>query len=301
MNRATYPVIFTLFGAVLAVIVVFVWRGAPNKDRLPDPRAISDMRDFREEFLAELRTQFPAQKARIAPDHPDSIIIGDWSINLTNLWKRFQETDMSHEALKGIVRDSESLWSASARMAHDFPKTYDEAKHRLFPQILPPAIASNEENVRIPFADSIQLGIVVDSERSYAYLTRETLKGWGQTADKAYADAIDNLEKRSHGMQLRQFHNHGATFFVIATQDGFDSARITLPKLKKSLGGKLGFPFYFGVPNREFLICWSGGDKEKALQFAREKLRHDFEQQPYPLSPHVFQVAADGAITLLDD
>jgi hypothetical protein len=102
-------------------------------------------------------------------------------------------------------------------------------------------------------------------------------------------------------MQFHQFEKLGASFFVVGTQDGFDAARIAVPKIRMAFGGKLGFPFYFGIPNRDFLICWSATDGTGVLQFAREKLRHDFQQQPYPISPSIFQVAADGKITALQE
>jgi hypothetical protein len=313
MNRTTLPIVYALLGAVAMLVFFFVWRRMAAPDRMrsgttvlptrpaPTASAPREPTDFRVEFLAELRKQFPSQKFDLDSDDSARITSGDCQINLNNLWKRFQKTDMSRDALRGIVKDCEPLWHLSASGREKFPQTYEEAKHRLVPQIIQEAMPSGNEQVRIPFAGTVVVVIVLDGERTYSYVTRETLAMWGKTAEAVYADALENLHKRSVGMQLRQFQNLGSTFFAIGMHDGFDAARITLPQLKNSLGGKLGFPFYFGIPNRDFLICWSAAGGKEVLQFARDKLKRDYAAQPYPLSGSVFQVATDGTISTVNE
>ena len=47
---------------------------------------------------------------------------------------------------------------------------------------------------------------------------------------------------------------------------------------------------------RDFLICWNADASEEFVEFAVSKIRKDFETQPYPLSPHLFEVRTDGGI-----
>ena len=154
---------------------------------------------------------------------------------------------------------------------------------------MPPAIASDEAQVGMPFAANIVLAIVVDDDRSYAYLTRKTLKSWGQTEEVAFADAIKNLDSRRNGFQFRQFQQFGATFFAVGTQDGFAAVRIAVPNFRAAVSGKLGYPFCFGIPNRGFLITWTAGSGGKVLQFAREKLKHDFQNNLIRFPPLSFR------------
>jgi hypothetical protein len=92
-------------------------------------------------------------------------------------------------------------------------------------------------------------------------------------------------------------HNEAAKWVGIETKDGFDAARILIPRLREFLAGRLGSPFRFAIPNRDFLICWNAGASSRFAEFTASKVQKDFESQPYPLSPHVFEVTADGTIS----
>jgi hypothetical protein len=68
-------------------------------------------------------------------------------------------------------------------------------------------------------------------------------------------------------------------------------------KLREFITSRLGSPFSFAVPNRDFLICWNTGASARFLEFTTQKIRKDFQTQPYPLSSNLFEMAADGAVT----
>jgi hypothetical protein len=78
----------------------------------------------------------------------------------------------------------------------------------------------------------------------------------------------------------------------VQERDGYAAVRIVLPSLRRRIAAKLGSPFYMGVPNRGFLVCWSR-DFGKADDF-REQVANDFEGRPHPLSPVVFLVDEHG-------
>jgi hypothetical protein len=255
---------------------------------------------FRDAALAQLRAEFPGQTFNPVPDDSAFIVAGDFRLNLSNARKRYELSPKTDHALREIMKEYQVFWRPNG-IAGRFPRSYEEARHRLLPQFMPPAIASDETQVRMTFAGNVVLGIVVDDDRSYAFLTCKTLKGWGQTEEVAFADAINNLDTRRNGLQFRQFQQIGATFFVVGANDGFAAARIAVPNFRTAVSGKLGYPFCFGIPNRDFLISWTGRSGSKVVQFARERLRQGFQEQPYPISPSVFQVGADGKITELKE
>lgn len=255
---------------------------------------------FRDAALAQLRGEFPAQTFNPVPDDPVFIVAGNFRLNLSNARKRYELSPKTDQALREIMKEYQVFWSPNGIVGR-FPHSYEEARHRLLPQFMPPAIASDEAQVRTRFGGNVVLGIVVDDDRSYAFLTCKTLKEWGQTEEVAFRDAINNLDTRRNGLQFRQFQQLGATFFVVGANDGFAAARIAVPNFRTAVSGKLGYPFCLGIPNRDFLICWTGGSGSDVLQFARDKLRHDFQQQPYPISSSIFQVAENGTITELKD
>jgi hypothetical protein len=292
MNRTALPAFGAILGALLAVSILLLWRRSATLR--------SEEERFRDTVLVQMRAEFPAQSFQPVADDPMSIRAGDFRINLNNARRQYEQSAKTDQALRDIVKEFKAFWPTT-EVANRFPKTYEEARRRLLPQFMPSAIASDEAQVRMPFAGNVVLGIVVDDDRSYSCLKRETLKNWGQTEEVAFADALNNLDTRSHGMQMRQFKQFGATFFAVSMRDGFDAARIAVPKLRTAFGRQLGHPFYFGIPNREFLICWSAEGGSEVLEFARGKLRGDFQKQPYPISSSIFQVTADGKVTQLQE
>jgi hypothetical protein len=292
MGRITLLAFCAVLGATIAILILLLWR------RSVTPR--SDEERFRDAVLARLRAEFPAQTFFVVPDDLTSIVAGDFRLNLNNVRRRYELSNKSDQALSEILKEYQVFWSTK-EIARRFPRSYEEARHRLLPQFMPLAVVADANQVRMPLAGSVLLGLVVDDDRTYSYVTREALKSWGQTEETAYADALNNLNTRSHGMQFRELQKLGTSFLIVGTQDGFDAARIVVPKIKTAFGGKLGYPFCFGIPNRDFLICWPATTGSEVLKFARERLRQDFQQQPHPISPSIYQVAADGTITVLQE
>jgi hypothetical protein len=64
--------------------------------------------------------------------------------------------------------------------------------------------------------------------------------------------------------------------------------------VRQRLTAALGDPFFAAVPNRGSLVAWST-DYAHAERFAA-KVREDFARRPYPISPEVFSVHADGRL-----
>ena len=83
--------------------------------------------------------------------------------------------------------------------------------------------------------------------------------------------------------------------------DGFDAVRIVVSGVRDSIAEHLGSSFYFGVPNRDFLICWSKNGNAEFQDQMRGQISSDFDERPYPLSRKAFQVTLGGDIELVSD
>lgn len=162
---------------------------------------------------------------------------------------------------------------------------------------MPPEYAQQAPIISLPFGRTLAIGIVLDSDDGYLYLKREDALRWKKPEKELLDIAIANLDEASRKMRMQSSDNEEAKWIGIETKDGFDAARILIPKLREFLASRLGSPFFFGVPNRDFLICWSTGSSPRFSDFTAAKLKKDFETQPYPLSLHVFEIADDGTIT----
>src|SRR5262249_51236629 len=162
-----------------------------------------------------------------------------FQLGLDNLRRKYEESDRSDSTLKGLVRGHMALFTQGTRNALRFPKSLEEARDRLLPQIMPPAIAANSNQVRIPFVGELFTGIVADEDRAYMYLTGEALEKWGTSKEDIYKIALKNLDSRSKALKLQEFKRGNTSFIAVGEGDGYDAARITLPGLKKLLGEKL--------------------------------------------------------------
>jgi hypothetical protein len=60
----------------------------------------------------------------------------------------------------------------------------------------------------------------------------------------------------------------------------------------------IGSPFFAGVPNRDFLICWSATGDREFQEKMRQQISSDFDEQPYPLCRLALIVTEDGEIEI---
>lgn len=140
------------------------------------------------------------------------------------------------------------------------------------------------------------LTLVLDREHGCTYVRTEDVEKWGLKADELYYLAVKNLDVASKNMKAHASESDKARYVGLETDDGYDAARILVPGFRAFVAARLGRPFYFGIPNRDFLICWSADSTVEFTRFTRRNLKKDFAQQPYPLSPEVYRVTADDKI-----
>jgi uncharacterized protein YtpQ (UPF0354 family) len=130
---------------------------------------------------------------------------------------------------------------------------------------------------------------VVDDEKSYSYATQNDLEKWEIGEEELYQTAINNLTEKSTALEMAIVPGPNG-IVVVNTMDGFDAVRILLPHLQEFFAENLGDSFYFGVPNRDFLICWSKQSDEDFQDDIRQQIAADFEERPYPLSRFAFEM-----------
>lgn len=137
------------------------------------------------------------------------------------------------------------------------------------------------------FGDEVAIGVVIDDEKSYQYVTQENLQNWDILKDELYQAAIENLIDKSFDLEMT-FIPPPNGIIVLNTMDSFDAVRILAPQMQDFFVEKLVNTFYFGIPNRDFLICWSKQGDDDFQNSIKKQIAEDFEEQPYPLSKCVF-------------
>ena len=256
-------------------------------------RSGPDAGSFRDRVLKLVKVSYPGIQFETPAQSEDVIIAKGIQIGLQNLKARFEQSDRSQQTLEQLVAEHVKFVLTDEPSVPDFAT----ARHKIRPQIMPPEYARQAPLVSFPFGQTLAFGIVLDSEKGYLYLKPEDALRWNKSDRELLDIAVANLDEASRKMQMQSSDNDEAKWIGIETKDGFDAARILIPKLREFLAGRLGSPFRFAVPNRDFLICWNAGAAIRFANFTASKIQKDFETQPYPLSPRVFEMTTEGTIT----
>ena len=253
----------------------------------------ADMEKFRARVLKLVRKWHPDVSFQAPGDDADIIYTNEAQIGLKNLHTKFEQSNRTEETFEALVRDHFQFVLQREPTVPEFA----EARARLRPQIMPAEYSLQAPVLSFPFGQTLAIGIVLDAERGYAYLREEDATRWNKSAQELLDIAIANLDEASRDMAMHASDGGDDKWVGIETKDGFDAARILLPNLRAFFESRLGSPFRFAVPNRDFLICWNTGASPNFAGFAGAKVQDDFKTQPYPLSPGFFEVTADGTIT----
>jgi len=248
--------------------------------------------DFRIRVYRIAKERFPEVNFDVPEDDPGILRANGWRIGLLNLKSGFDLSDQRESTLRSLVEDLLARVSVTESRVPSF----ETASSRLRPQIIPPGYVAQAPILTFPFGDSLVVGVVLDDEQGDFYLKREDADHWGKEPADLLDIAVANLDEASRDLPLTASESDEVRFVAIGTKDGFDAARILLPKLRRAVSDLLGSPFYFGIPNRDFLICWNIDASKRFADFTKEKIRRDFDSQANPLSPSFFEANATGRI-----
>jgi len=240
-----------------------------------------------------LRDMHPDRKVSQSDD-PLVIDCDESKLGLTNIKANFLHTTQTDSDLRELIAETLSV-PINAVKDIDMAD-WNTAKERLMPQLMPAAYLDRMPLIWRPFGDVVVVGYVLDSEKAYSYVTSNELAAWNVDADEVHEIAISNLDRRSKGLEAT-FVPGDNGLIAVAGMDGFDATRILLVGLREKFAESLGADeFFFGIPNRDFLICWSiKGDKAFQAQM-RSQNDADSERQPYPLSCVTFVAPSNGEI-----
>ena len=197
-----------------------------------------------------------------------------------------------------VLTAAESAAHVIDRASHDagVPPRFEDVRTKVYPVLVPRGFAPGQKLFTLPFAGDVLEAFVFDGEHHQRYLDEPTFSGWGVDHGTLLAAAAAALAARARAetWSAKRPTDPSATgrFVALDVSDGYAAARLVVPEVRERLGKELGYPFFVGIPNRDFLVAWSS-DYTFADQFAN-KVREDFSRRSYPVSPEVFRVDASG-------
>lgn len=253
--------------------------------------------EFAHEVLGLVRELYPHLRARLSPD-AGAITVGDSRFGLANVEAKYRLRGSSPEALRQVVQHHFNVVLAADAHELTGPISWGEAKPILMPQLMPESFLRQAVLAHLPFAPGLLVGLVIDATHGYRYVRADELGQWRVELPQAYAAALANLDAKSETLQI-QAVLEGERLLAIQSNDGYDAVRVLLPRWRALAGDHLGYPFRFGIPNRDLLICWATDNSANTQRAFRAKIADDFQRQPYPLSRDVFEMDTEGRVRSL--
>ncbi len=247
--------------------------------------------EFQALVLEVLQESFP-DRGYEAGDGDDVIVCGGEQFGLHNLQTHCGDARADDPELRLFIREHFARMAklVEQHTGNDSP-AWATIQSRLRPQIMPAEYAAQAPIVHLPLGPATEdadvlIGIVLDSDAGYSYVRQEDAALWGRTAAELLETAVENLAEASRKLPMAIFEPPDLAI-VIETKDGYDAARLLVPKIRQFAAGKLGEPFFAGIPNRDFLILWSRQASEGFQAFCRQRIAADAAEQDHPLSPRI--------------
>lgn len=252
---------------------------------------LDEQRAFQIKVHNVLLDLYPEKTFTITQD-PLTIGTEHSTIGLTNLRSNFLLSSQSDTDLREIVAEHCSRAFAGTQHILEHEQGWESVKTKLMPQLMPAEYLEKMPLVSFPFGDNVVLSFVIDAQDAYSYVRTDELEKWNVSKDELRELAFTNLTEKSRGIEMNVIEGPNG-MFIINTLDGFDAVRVLDHGLQKLIAEHIGSPFYFGVPNRDFLICWSKNEDTEFQNTMRLQISNDFDERPWPLSRNVFIVDKD--------
>lgn len=257
------------------------------------PQPPHDPRTFARQVLKLLRELYPDQPAALGADG-ETVRLGEAQFGLGNLAAKYREAGGGLPRLRRLVKQHFDLLLGEANTLLG-GLSWGEARPILLLQLMPETFLEKLPLAERPFGPGVRVGLVIDAPHGYRYARRDELAAWGVSEEQAFAIAQANLTAHSRGLPI-QAGLAEDRMLAMATGDGYDAVRVLLPRWHALAEEDLGMPFRFGIPNRDFLICWSVHNSATSQAAFRARIAGDFKSRPYPLSPLAFEMNCEGNV-----
>ena len=246
---------------------------------------------FGEQVLRILHRRFPERNVNLAG--PMDLIVNGRHLGLENLYRLVRcEPDRGVEIVEDFL---ERLIEGDS--IGDMPLPFDLARARIMPRIQPESIFAHLDREQVahqPFVNDTVIVYVIDMPRMTVSLTIEQLIQWGTSIDEVDHIARGNLQKYDPHLEIQIVDaNDGGRAAIMASQDGYDAARLLLTSLHERLAPELEGDFFVAAPARDMFLAISTTPPE-FVERLKKRVAQDYRRLPYPITSSLFVVTRDG-------
>lgn len=169
-------------------------------------------------------------------------------------------------------------------------------------QLMPSTHKDQIDVINRPFITDVDVGVVVDADSKYQFVSSVMLEEWGIDEDALYEQAMNNLNAISRNINVEVAQasetDETAKYVIVELDDGYASARILSEGIRKAISRELGDEYIAAIPTRDFLIFWH---KDFVLFDAfASQVQQEFDvEEEYKLTPTLLFVDSNGIQEML--
>lgn len=121
------------------------------------------------------------------------------------------------------------------------------------------------------------------------YVMKEDLRDWGVSHTTVHVTAVRNLDRLTQGKRVTKLDapEGGRPMFIWNLMDGYDAARILLPRWLDDFAEVVPGRLVLGVPHRNWMVA-IGDEDEKLLQTVSRRVQLEHRYAGFPVSPYLY-------------
>jgi uncharacterized protein YtpQ (UPF0354 family) len=178
-------------------------------------------------------------------------------------------------------------------------KEFADHREQLYPMLMDPVQIQEKGQGQIlnaPIAEGLFVIYgIEEADDKIRYLQFQDLRDWGISQTTVHITAIRNLERRTEGLRINKLDTPqgGRPMYIWHVEDGYDAARILLPKWLEELAEGVQGQLVIGVPHRNWLVALGDEDQE-LVQVVARKVRAEHHSAEFPVSPYMYTWTGAG-------
>lgn len=178
-------------------------------------------------------------------------------------------------------------------------KEFAEIRERLYPLMMDP-VQIQEKGQGGMLNGQIAEGLhaiygIEEPNDKIRYVTYQDLHDWGVSHTTVHVTAIKNLERKTEKLRVTKLDRPegGRPMFIWHAEDGFDAARILLPRWLTEFTLEVPGDLVLGVPHRNWMVAI--GDEDPALvKMVQHRVQTEHRTADFPVSPYLYTWTPEG-------
>lgn len=170
---------------------------------------------------------------------------------------------------------------------------FAEQRERLYPLLMDPMhiqVKGEGQMLTGPVAEGLLViyGIEEPNDK-IRYVTTQDLRDWGVSHSTVHVTALKNLDRLTRGKRIQKLATPSGErpMYIWHLEDGYDAARILLPKWLDDLAEAVPGELVIGVPHRNWFVAVGDEDPE-LVRVVSKKVMDEHHTADFPVSPFLY-------------